>query len=420
MKHLRVLCSLLLILSLISANGYASKILWVPSGIQQQVNDVQHSLEIAVSQGEIWEFSTRDLEIRLGLNDGMLQGGTFTALPSVVQGELILNGIGLEAYQFLTREELNQLCFVPNEKSKNAVMTLLPQGHDSKPVQISVNILSHENAAPIIEDAKYTLFQNTKLIASINAYDPDNDTIYIKVTRPPQKGSVSFNGTLFTYQPFAQASGNDKFFICAYDRFGNYSKETTVDITMEENKIHFIYIDMTGNPSEYAVVKLHENGVYTGEKSGMHYLFHPERHTTRGDFLVMLLSACNMSYDLDPTVNTHLPGDSKLPPWLKPYIKKAIAEGIWQNNTAFAYDEVLSRAEAVMLTARAAKITDVKDFTLTLQDALNIPDWAIPYYKNLSAYRMLDLHDGLAKPTFPLTTSYSADLCWQLWKHVNR
>ena len=41
-------------------------------------------------------------------------------------------------------------------------------------------------------------------------------------------------------------------------------------------------------------------------------------------------------------------------------------------------------------------------------------------YRNLAAYKMLDLYQGTARPGEALTASYSADLIWQLYKHTHR
>lgn len=418
MKRLKVLCLALLTAFTMTCGVYAADPfarrtdLAAPSVLSESL--------ISVAQGQVLTFSPRDLELRLGLESEALQGITLTNLPAESQGVLVLEGVEVEPYQFVGREEISNLCFVPNETAVAATMTMLPQGHNAVATRLTISILGAPNSAPIVESSSYSVLKNAKLAGYVTARDPDGDSIAIRVTRAPAKGEVSFVGQTFTYQPFHNMTGSDSFQFCAVDRFGNYSAEAVVDLTIENNRSGFSYLDMAGNPSEYAAVKLHENGVYSGIKVGKSWLFQPERQVDRGELLVMLLAANGMDQALSPTVNTRLPNDSTLPMWLKPYVKKAIDEEIWSSTQAFVHTEIPARAEAVVLTDRAAKISDVKDFTLTMADAASIPEWSLHGYKDLAAYRMLDLYDGYAHPGAAVTGSYAADLTWQLWKHHNR
>ncbi len=378
------------------------------------------SYTISMAAGEILEFSARDLERRLSLDEGALGGITVTGLPSASQGTLVLDGVDVEAYEFLDRESLNRLCFVAAETASGAVITFLPQTRDAVTTSLAIQVLASPNSPPEIQDTNSDTVVNVAKTGTIAASDPDGGSVTLKLVKKPQKGTVSFSGLTYTYQPFKDMSGADSFAVCAVDELSAYSREATVSVRIEQAKKGFFYLDMQDNPSNYAALKLRDAGILVGEKIGSAYLFQPDRIVDRGEFIVMLLAAAKLENTVTPTINTGLPNDTKIPGWLKPYVKAAVDAKIIAKDQPFVHYEVPIRAEAVLMCANAAKITDVKDFDLTMPDVGAIPDWAQHAYQKLAAYRMLDLHYENAIPYGALTHSYSADLLWQLYKHANR
>lgn len=380
----------------------------------------QQECTIPVAVGEVLELPADDLERRMNLAAGQLRGITVVNLPAPGEGALMLEGVEVEPYQFIPRDAMQTLCFVPNEGAVAAGLTLLPQGASSTATRFSIRVLRTANAAPTLEGGSVSTLQNMPVSATVAATDPDGDTLHLQLRRPPAQGTVTLQADRFCYEPYLGAVGSDSFTLYAVDRFGNYSPDALIEINIEQNQSGLFYTDMADHPSAYAAVKLHEVGVFTGEQVGTGYFFYPDRTVTRGELLVMVLAAAGMDSNLAPTVNTQLKNDAQIPLWLKPYIKKALDEGIWNPLRPFQQGQVPTRAEAVQMVALAANITDVKDFTLQMQDAAAIPNWALPHYKSLAAYRMLDLHDGLAHPDDAVSNSYAADLVWQLWKHCHR
>lgn len=375
---------------------------------------------VAIPEGAAFNFTAADLERRLSLTEDSLRGITVTALPDQADGMLMLGGVEVESYQFISRAELNELCFVPGEAAVAASLTLLPQGVDSRPTQLSINVLSSVNETPTAEGMSLATVRNMALYSSVAVNDPEGDAISILVVTAPEKGEVVFTGNSFVYTPFRNKTGSDRFVYCAVDRFGNYSPEAVVDIKIESNRSGFYFVDMAGNPAAYAAVKLQGKGVLSGRQIGGGWFFEPNRTATRGELLVMVMAAAGMDQSLTPTANTGLEGDASLPLWLKPYVRKAVEEGMWARTEAFTADQIPTRAEAVQMVALAAKISDVRDYPLRINDIAAIPDWALQSYKELAAYRMLDLYDGSAYPDRALDNAYAATLLWQLYQHTHR
>lgn len=373
---------------------------------------------ISVTRGEILLFQAADLERRMQMPHGTLNGVTVTALPDPLQGSLVLEGVALDPYQFLTRSELDELCFVPHAYAACATVQLLPQGAEQTPCQLSISVLDQASVPPVIQSTHVQTVAGIPLKGTIDADYPQGGQLDMIVTQAPAKGMLSFEQTAFVYTPYPGQTGADSFHVYAVDRFGEYSNEIPVYIQIESNPSHFLFTDMQTNPSAYAAYKLHQAGILSGEKIGEHWFFQPEGQVSRGQFLVMLLAAAGKDHALSPTVNTGLPNDAGLPMYIKPYLQAAIEEGIWQTEHPFDPTEIPSRAEAVQMTALTANIRDVKDYTLQMADLTTIPAWALPYYKDLAAYKMLDLHTGCAYPAQALDRAYAADLLWQLCRYA--
>lgn len=378
------------------------------------------SCGISVMSGETLDFSAEDLELRLGLEPQSLAGITMTSLPRPEQGELYINGIDVRPFEYIRRGDVDNLCFVPAEEAASARMTFIPRAKDSVTTELLINILDAGISPPKIQGGYYDTVKNVAVSGYITAADPNNGDLRIQVVERPRNGVVRFDGMAFTYTPYKDVYGEDSFAVCAVDAMSNFSKRTDVGINIEKQKTPFYYADMVDNPSAYAAIKLRENGVMSGAQIGGKHFFSPNEMTTRGELLVMLIVASGLEGSMKPTVNTGLPNDSSIPSYLKPYVKKAVDEDIWSSRQAFKHNEIPTRAEAVVLTDRFAKINDVKDFKLQMSDRAEIPEWALHSYKDLAAYRMLDLYDNAARPAKALTNSYSADLAWQLWKYYHK
>ena len=382
-----------------------------PAKLQKIAFTAVKGSDIALSAG--------DIEARLGAGEGALTGLTFTQLPDTGQAILLVSGKPAEEYVPLSREQVDKLTIVPAEGASAIQFSLIPNCGkvNGNETNVTVNVLDGYNAAPTAQSG--TLYTTEDIAASgrIAAYDPEQDTVSVRVIQGPDKGVVTFDGLGYTYEPFPGESGRDSFTFVCEDQYGNPSEESFVDIRIERAGTGFYYLDMNNNPSHYAAVKLSEKGVLTGDHIGGGYFFSPSKTVTRGELLLLLLAATGKSNNVPPNVNTGLDNDATIPMYLKPYVALGMKEGIILEK-AFYPDEIPMRAEAVILVRRASKIPYVKEHTLSVADLAEIPDWALGSYMTLDAYKMLDLYDNnRAKPTAALTRDACADLIWQLWKY---
>ena len=413
-RLLLILGCVLTALFSIAPNALAQE-LWRPTLAKPK----QKQITMTAAKGSEVRFSTQDLERRMGIEENELGGLTITSLPNENQGVLWLGNRPVNQYQSLTREQINQLVFAPAKAETEVSLGFIPLAQDAAATIVNINMTDSYNNPPVLSSQVYETMCETPLAVYLDGYDPEGDAIAIEQCDKPKKGTVQFDGFSMTYAPYPGKSGTDTFTIRAVDQWGNYSKDAQIKIKINKNDTGFRFADMHLNPSEYAAMQLHKNGVMTGEITGNSALFYPKESVKGADFLIHLLAAAGMDKDLPSCINTGLSNDGQIDLWLKPYVKKAMEEGIIKEST-FSANDTLLRGQAVMYVSRAAKIEDVKMYSLRLGDLDKTPAWAIPYYMNLAAYKMLDLPDNQANATGSLTRQYSADLLWQLYKYCHK
>jgi hypothetical protein len=349
------------------------------------------SLAISMDSGGTLEFSAADLERRLGLGTRGLDGMTVTMLPSLGQGELVVDGVELEPYEFLTRQEIDRLVFVPSEEAAFASLTLIPRtGGQENAAEVKISVVKELGRPPLAQDVHCDTVSDVAVCANVPV---TGKGLRVQLASLPENGSVRFEGTSFTYTPYKGAVGPDSFTFYAIDRQNVYSNEAKVTVNVEKTRDAFRYADMAADPSAYAAIKLREAGIMGGSRIGGASFFFPEKHVSRGEFLAILTAAGGLEASLRPTVNTGLPDDAGIPAFLKPYVRAAVDSGAWPPDKAFNAGEELTRAEAIALTGKVARIS--------------------------GAGRVTGLYDSALPPAEPLTNSFAAGLAWKLYKSRN-
>lgn len=411
MSHkMKKLCAVVLATLMLGSSVYASSDIWWPVAASAE----EEECTITFRKGGIYELSPVDLEYRLGLAQGDLKGITITQLPAQGDGILMLSDIEVKEFDYIPREEIHSMYFVPIRDITQASFTFIPECTNPVVTTLNMNFAEEVQAAPQVADLTFSTMSGALLSSAFDCYHEDASDLTIKITQQPTKGTVTVTGTTFSYEPFPGETGKDRFSYCAVDSQGNYSSDAVVNIDLEEaTKLQFA--DMSKNPSEYAAVKLAQAGIMTGESYGSAQLFHPERNVTWGELLLTILSAKGYDQDLPQCVNTKLQNDSEIPMWMKPYIERAIEKGLI-TETSFQPDGIPTNAEAVVMINRASGVENATNVNLKAADAQDIPDWAAQSYRNLSANQMLVTHDGKVYPTAQLNRETTADLIWALYQ----
>lgn len=107
--------------------------------------------------------------------------------------------------------------------------------------------------------------------------------------------------------------------------------------------------------------------------------FHPDRPTTRAEFVKMLVLA--LGEPLPPAVTAQLPpvfADVGPRHWARPYVEAAWERGwtLGQGGGRFHPEQPITRAEMAAVISRAAELSPPSGGNLRFADAAAIPDWA--------------------------------------------
>lgn len=280
-------------------------------------------------------------------------------------------------------------------------------------------ISAEEESKSFFTLSKDTIEINTAMdmesYGRLECFNRDNLELDVNTVIPPQKGEIEWIGTSYVYRPYPGKTGQDSFSFCVTDDNGNISQTGVAKINIDKKNRPY-YIDMDHNPYQYSAIKLSGMGIIDGNSVGGIHLFHPEREVSGGEYILMILSLLNKT-DVEPCVNTGLKNDADIPLWIKPYVKKAMELGIITTKE-FYTTEHISRAEAVILTSKAANLPNVQRVSMKIFDKNSIPDWSMQAYMNMYAYNMLELYDGSAYANTKLTKDYAAALLMQLKIYV--
>lgn len=409
-----VTCIMLMSFGVVAVSAADLSTSW-PASSQQQI-EAQTCL-IGGVKNETVSISASDIERRLGMEEGSMKNITVLSTPKASQGQLTIDGVEVGSYTRIQRDDLDRMVFVPAPDSEGASMTILPDG-TTKAV-LSIALTEDTPTVPTAADAQFNTRTDIPVTDRLPVSDAGGQQLTCRVTKQPAKGTLTVEGTTFTYEPYPGEKGKDTFDYCVTDENGYCSEQATVTIQVEKfDGVSFS--DMDGNANRYAAEKLSQAGVMTGETIGSVSLFDPDRAVTREEFAVMLTALSNPDTSaMAACVNTGLSDDDAIPTWEKPYISAAKQSGILAGESLNG-SEVLTRAEALVMADRVTQTQNADRVPLGLQDAAEVPEWATQTYMNWENAGMLYAPTGSAQPNEPLTRDYAASILWQVWQSVEQ
>ncbi len=241
-------------------------------------------------------FCEEDFAAVLGENGAAIR---VTSLPAVAAGVLKLGAVGVVPGQWIAREALSALRFVPSGEEKTAQFSFAPDGgYYDEPFVCTVSLLDALNFAPTAKDVSLSAMNGVSAFGTLAATDPDGDAMTFRVLTAPKKGSVKLtdaaSGT-FRYTADADAHGKDVFTYAAVDCYGNVSATATVRVDTEENGAGFLYADLGQSAWQAPAVALAADGILVGETIGSEHFFYPEKAVSRGEFLMMAMKAAGIA-----------------------------------------------------------------------------------------------------------------------------
>ncbi len=270
---------------------------------------------------------------------------------------------------------------------------LIPAPENSAPVA------TPENASPIAQNLSCRTYKNVAFVEKFTAFDPEGDPLRFRLVKTPARGAVTLDetGATFTYTPYENKTGKDRFTFVAEDAYGRVSEPATVSIVIERSKSKVSYADMQGNPAHKDAVRLAEEGVFIGECLGGAYFFRPDTPVSRAEFLTLSMDTLEID-TLDGAITTGFSDDAAIAVWAKPYVASALKSGMItgtpneEGRIVFAPGAAMTKGEATVLLSRLLELTDVPT-SAALNEAA--PVWAAQSASNLEAVGVLGSLDGL-------------------------
>ena len=305
-------------------------------------------------------FTAYDFDSVLGVQAG---SAVITELPSSEAGTLKLGEADVLPGQIITREEFEELVFVPSGGEEATFrFRLIESGYESS-FECAVIPMEKLNFAPVAKADELAAKENIAVFASLAASDPDEDEVTFHITKNARHGNVTLldrSAGEIKYTPDENFRGKDKFTFVAVDKYGNESAPATVKIQVERNRLDIEYSDMQNDSAHMAAVILAENDILTGEKLGDMRTFSPEKEISRANFLIMAMRASDIDQG-DASAASLFTDDASFTGYQRRYIAKAqemkLVYGFDTDDGAvFRPNESITLAHAATIVGRIAGI----------------------------------------------------------------
>ena len=353
---------------------------------------------------------------------------TVSTLPDATRGSLTLGSTRVAAGQTISGENLSYLTFTAaDEDMAHASFTFTANGV-ATPILCNIYLLNEINYTPTLSVASglslnMSTYRNMETEGQLSAHDPDGDALSFEVVSYPQNGSLRMEDASgrYVYKPQKDYVGNDSFTYVARDKYGNYSAAATVKLRVEVSGAAVQYIDMEGEASYVAALKLTEEGIMSGAQVGNGYYFYPERTVSRAEFLVMAMNAAGIT-DVPDCEATVFADDGDIPQTMKGYIATAhemkyISGTLSNGLLCFLPNEPITRAEAAVMLSNIVGLCEVP-VTPTFADQSEIPAWAGEAIYSLNAAGIMTSADGYISPTAAITRADTAEMLANVMQYV--
>ncbi len=366
-----------------------------------------------VSGNEIY-LSPDDFE--RALNIRRLDYITVTKVPDPSIGTLYLGSEGVGEGKTISRENLHKLSYVGKAEgiSENEFCFTTGNGYD---IECSVYMLKSQNYCPSAAESgelclDVSTFRNVSVYGTLSGYDPDGDEITFEVVSYPKNGILVMTdarGGEFRYTPSADYTGKDSFKYVVKDKYGNYSKASTVSLDVDRTTLQSVLGDMGGNKAHAAAIAMVQSGIMSCEEKDGKLSFSPTQSISREDFLVMAMKAAGFNYKAqsanggNAVINTGFADDKYMSDEAKGYINLAKQKGFIKGEGENFYPkrDITAAEAAVMIDniiGGADYVVNTNAAQTVFADHIDIPVWAESSIRNLNSIGVMADANGYIYP----------------------
>ena len=250
--------------------------------------------------GDNIKFSEEDFQSLYGSTVNFI---TVTSLPDESEGKLSLNGVQVIEGQTISAASLSYLEFIPaSEEVGECSFTFKSRasGWENTDVSCIISLSESENLPPVTSGTTLATVENVPVSGTLDVTDPDGDEWVISIEKYPENGmlEVREDGSVL-YTPLDGYTGTDGFVYRATDTRGNRSADATVTVEVGENESGIVFSDMEKDEYLSAALEMSEKEIMTYKLTAGEYTFEPDEPVSRVDFVVMLMTALDMTADLE-------------------------------------------------------------------------------------------------------------------------
>ena len=139
---------------------------------------------------------------------------------------------------FLMEDELDYIYFPGKDYVGADSVTLLVTDAEGKQALVTANLtVEPVNAAPVFNTITILTSENTATSGTISAVDPENDALTYAVAAAPAHGTLTLDGTAYTYTPDADYSGYDTVTFTVTDGVNVVTETATIYIASDVSEI---------------------------------------------------------------------------------------------------------------------------------------------------------------------------------------
>lgn len=330
-------------------------------------------------------FAEADFSQTGSLPDGVL----LTTVPASTVGAVRLGSRILRAGDVIPASLFPELRLTPADRpSSDATVVYRPilSGHLAQPTELKIPLLPRTDEAPKASDQELQTYRNMERSGTLTAEDPEGENLTYTIVKEPKRGSVTLDGGEFLYRPQKNKVGKDSFVFTATDSAGNTSNEATVTVEILKPSDKAGYVDMKGDPEQFAATWLKETGVFTGETVVGNLCFCPDKPVTRGEFLAMTMNLLDAKTTAK-TVGAAFLDAGETPRWMQPYVATALQNGMiagiaTDGGMVFRPYSAMTKAEAAVMLQNALHLPVEDGQEVFASEA--VPAWAERSYQALA------------------------------------
>lgn len=374
--------------------------------------------------GKRINFSESDFKSALNISD--FDSITIKTIPSSTEGTLMYGGRRVIAGRVIKRKNIGLLSFVPASNSISEAkfsFTIEPASSNTS-IECVMKFVDKVNYAPSAED---TAVLNTQseiaYVGRLKGEDPEGDKLEFMVVKYPKNGELSLkkDDGSYSYSPYDDFVGNDKFSYVIRDEYGNYSEVMTVNIKVSERMCDTVYVDMIGKSEYNGAVAMTAMGIMSGKIVGDDIYFEADVKVTRAEFTAMAMKA--MGIRPDSTLGESFFDDNKdIPKSLRPYISTAarigLAKGDFVNGKLiFRPNDEITNYEIAKIIATLCNLSCSEEASEYMESE-SIPIWA---RESVSAMYTIGIFDiGKTTPDSVATRAEVADYLYKMLLFTNK